>query len=88
MLPAMRKMSGLKPRQIIDQPAQYEIILLGRLGEHVAASFPGMDLRIEDLAGGSRVTILNGVLVDQAALHGLLVQIRDLGLALISVRRL
>jgi hypothetical protein len=64
-------------------PAQYEIRVDGVLGEHWAGWFEGLQVRSE--AGE---TILSGPVTDQPALHGVLVKIRDLGMRLISVRRL
>lgn len=62
----------------------YEI----RVRDHLTAGwsqwFEEMDLRYE--ADGEMV--LNGYLPDQAALHGVLARIRDLGLTLISVKQL
>ena len=60
----------------------YEIRLQGRLSTRWVDWFDGLSLAYE--AG---VTVLNGPVVDQAALHGLLQTIRDLGLPLISVRQ-
>ena len=70
-------MSGPRP------PARYEIRVEGVLGEHWAGWFEG--LRVSSEAGE---TILSGPVADQPALHGVLVKIRDLGMRLISVRRL
>jgi hypothetical protein len=64
------------------QPAHYEIRVEGVLGEGWSAWFGGLHIAIE----GSD-TVISGVIPDQPALHGLLNQIRDLGLGLISVRR-
>ena len=63
---------------------RYEIRLQGHLGSRWAARFDGMTLA--RLADGS--TRLEGPVVDQAALHGLLHKVRDLGLPLVSVTRL
>jgi hypothetical protein len=60
----------------------YEIRLDGRLDERWASWFDGMTVEAEP--GG--VTVLRGQVADQAALHGLLARLRDLGLPLISVR--
>ena len=63
--------------------AHYEIRIEGVLGEHWAAWFEGLQVSSE--AGE---TILSGPVSDQPALHGVLVKVRDLGMCLISVRRL
>ncbi len=62
----------------------YEIRVEGRLGPEWSAWFGGM--AIEGRPGGG--TLIAGALADQAALHGILARIRDLGLPLVSVRRL
>lgn len=66
----------------LSQPAVYEIILGVYLDEHWQGWFPGMAMT-RDL--GQRTTTLTGRVADQSALHGLLAQIRDLGLPLLSV---
>jgi hypothetical protein len=60
----------------------YEICVRGRLGDRWAAWFDGME--ITDPGDGT--TVLRGPVVDQAALHGLLQRLRDVGLHLISLR--
>jgi hypothetical protein len=65
----------------MDQAAQYEIRVEGRLDTRWAAWFDGLALTYE--ADGT--TVLHGPVVDQAALHGLLQKVRDLGLSLVSV---
>ena len=60
---------------------RYEIRLKGHLGSRWAAWFDG--LSITRCSDGT--TIIHGPVADQAALHGLLQKIRDLGLPLISV---
>ena len=64
-------------------PAEYEIRVAGILDGRWAAWFDG--LRV---SGHGDETIIRGLLADQPALHGLLAKVRDLGLCLISVRRL
>ncbi len=64
-------------------PMTYEIRLAGHLDRRWAARLGGLALRHE--AGGT--TVLSGPIVDQAALHGLLQRIRDLGIPLVSVTR-
>ena len=66
------------------KPEVYEIRFEGRLGADWSGWFDG--LTVADQPGGE--TVLRGPVVDQAALYGILVRIRDLGLPLISVRRL
>lgn len=63
---------------------EYEIRVQGHLGPAWSRWFD--DLAVEELEDGS--TCLRGRLSDQAALHGLLNKIRDLGMPLLSVRRL
>ncbi len=67
-----------------DGPARYEIVVKGVLDEQWSDWFEGWRLTRDD-AG---YTTISGVPTDQAALHGVLVRIRDLGLELLSVRRL
>jgi hypothetical protein len=61
----------------------YEIRIKGRLGPEWSTWFNG--LTVTNQPGGE--TILSGAVADQAALHGLLIKVRDLGLPLLSVRR-
>ena len=60
----------------------YEIKIKGHLDPHWSDWFAGLKLTYS-LEGDE--TLLSGVLLDQAALHGLLERIRDLNLKLISV---
>ena len=64
-----------------DEPGLYAIRLQGHLEDRWAVRFAGLTLTRE--ANGE--TLLTGPVVDQAALHGLLRQVRDLGMPLISV---
>jgi hypothetical protein len=61
-------------------PELYEIRLASHLSDGMRGRFEGLSVRLEP--GGE--TVLSGAL-DQAALHGTLIVIRDLGLKLISV---
>lgn len=63
------------------QPGLYEIRLKGHLDTRWAERFEGLSFSHEE--GGT--TILSGPVADQAALHGLLRRVRDLGLTLIAV---
>jgi hypothetical protein len=59
----------------------YEIRLQGRLDQRWTAVFDGMTLTAHD----DGTTVIRGEVMDQAALHGLLARLRDLGLPLLSV---
>jgi hypothetical protein len=61
----------------------YEIRVKGVLGSGWSAWFEG--LRVASDERGQ--TVIAGPVVDQAALHGLLAKVRDLGLELLEVRR-
>jgi hypothetical protein len=62
-------------------PGRYEIRLRGHLAARWAAWFDGMTVT----TASDGTTVLEGPVVDQAALHGLLTKLRDVGLPLISV---
>jgi hypothetical protein len=64
--------------------SRYEIRVRGRLGTSWAAWFDGLEITGE--ADGT--SVICGAVVDQAALHGLLQRLRDLGLPLESLSRL
>ena len=63
------------------QPGRCEIRLKGRLDARWVAWFDGLSFSYES----DDTTLIHGLVVDQAALHGLLRKVRDLGLPLISV---
>ena len=62
----------------------YEIRVSGRVPEAWQDVFADMQMRVVEDAGGP-VTILRSSLLDQAALHGVLQNLYDLGLGLIKV---
>jgi hypothetical protein len=64
-------------------PVFYEIRVKGHIGENWSSWFEGMAIRHEE----SGETVLSGPLVDEAALHGVLIKIRDLGLSLVELKR-
>jgi len=70
--------------KIQDSTMNYEIRVQGYLGENAAIWFDGFKVE-HDPAGE---TILRGTIMDQAALHGILTRIRDLGLNLTLVRQM
>jgi hypothetical protein len=61
-------------------PTTYRIRIAGQLDARWAAWFDGLTITLDE---GD--TLLTGPVVDQAALHGLLRRVRDLGLPLVSV---
>jgi hypothetical protein len=65
----------------MSETATYEIRIQGHLDSRWTAWFEGMEL-IADQDGS---TLVRGQVTDQAALHGLIQKVRDLGLPLISV---
>ncbi|MBI5959383.1 MAG: hypothetical protein HY866_11650 [Chloroflexi bacterium] len=69
------------PIKAHPEPELYEIRVRGHLDARWASKFDGLTITLED-AGD---TLLTGPVIDQAALHGLLKKVRDLGLPLISV---
>ncbi len=71
---AMSKSIGL------TQAARYEIRVKGELDARWESWFEGMTI-----IPGDDETIIRGTVADQAALHSLLLRIRDLGLPLIAV---
>ena len=60
---------------------RYRLVLRGELGEPFGFLFEGMQM--DQVAG---TTVLTGSVIDQAHLHGLLQQIQDLGIELISIQ--
>ena len=61
----------------------YQIRIKGHLSHQWADWFEGLTITLED----NGVTLLRGLVVDQAALYGLLRKVRDLGLPLLAVNR-
>ena len=64
-----------------DQPTTYRVRIKGHLGPEWTDWFGGLAITLEDNGD----TLLTGLVVDQAALHGLLRRVRDLGMPLVSV---
>ena len=65
------------------EPERYEIRIKGHLDDKWADWFEGLTITRED----NGETLLIGPVVDQAALHGVLRKVRDLGMPLLSVSR-
>jgi len=70
----------LDPQADSSQPTVYQIRIAGRLGSRWDDWFEGLTIALD---GGD--TLITGPVVDQAALHGLLKRVRDLGMPLVSV---
>ena len=61
----------------------YEIRIKGHLGQQWTDWFEGLTIRLQENGD----TLLTGLVVDQAALYGLLKKVRDLGMPLLAVNR-
>ena len=77
----MTERHTLTPRSI--EAGRYEIRLTGHLDARWTAWFDGLAVSYQD----DGTTVISGPVADQAALHGLLQRVRDLGLPLVSVER-
>ena len=71
----------LEPKTDPSQPVVYQIRIKGHLGREWTDWFEGLTITLEEDGD----TLLTGPVIDQAALHGLLKKVRDLGMPLISV---
>ena len=69
------------PKTDPGQPIIYQIRIKGHLGSQWTDWFEGLTITLEDNGD----TLLTGPVIDQAALHGLLRKVRDLGMPLVSV---
>ena len=75
--------NGLDPETDPHQPMIYQIRIKGHLGSQWTDWFGGLKITLEDNGD----TLLTGPVADQAALHGLLKKVRDLGMPLVSANR-
>jgi hypothetical protein len=71
------------PKSNPRQPNIYQIRIKGHLGSQWSDWFEGLTITLEE----NGETLLSGPVVDQAALHGLLKRVRDLGMPLLAVNR-
>ena len=71
----------LEPKPTPSQPVVYQIRLKGHLAREWTIWFEGLTITLEEDGD----TLLTGPVIDQAALHGLLKKVRDLGMTLVSV---
>jgi hypothetical protein len=63
------------------QPMDYQIRVKGHLSSQWTEWFEGLTITLEEDGN----TLLTGTVIDQAALHGLLKKVRDLGVPLLSI---
>ena len=75
----------MKQELTLDTPATYQIIVQGYLEKHWSDWFEGMDILPNVNKEGMRFTKLTGIIIDQAALHGVIRKLYDLGMPLLSV---
>ena len=68
--------------------AEYQIKVLGWLGQDWSDWFDGLTITNQAELDSEPVTVLTGCVIDQAALHGILRKIANLGLPLLAVNRL
>ena len=73
----------LKPKLDSDHAEVYQIRIEGQLGREWTDWFEGLNITLQDNGD----TLLTGPVLDQAALYGLLKKVRDLGMPLVSVKR-
>ena len=73
--------NNLEPETDPGQPIVYQIRIKSHLGSDWTDWFEGLTITLEDTGD----TLITGPVVDQAALHGLLKKVRDLGMPLVSV---
>ncbi len=71
----------LEPKPTQYQSVIYQIRLKGHLGSQWTDWFEGLTITLEEDGN----TLLTGPVLDQAALHGLIKKVRDLGMPLVSV---
>ena len=73
---------------MFNEQADYEICVQGHLDERRALYFEGLTITAEFDQKGTPITTLSGPIADQAALHGVLAKLRDIGIPVISVNRI
>ena len=80
-----RVMEIYRPSASMFEPATYRITILGTLDKNWSDYCGGMNIEHDIMLNQYPVTILTGVLVDQAALNGVINSLYDLGCPLLSV---
>ena len=74
----------MNPSHQQDKPVIYQIRVKGILDEQWSSWLGGLTI-VPQVSGE---TLLTGPVRDQAALHGLIIKIRDMGLPLLSIKRM
>ena len=77
-------MTDLEPQAAPFHSMVYQIRIKGHLSSQWSDWFDGLNVELEEDGD----TLLTGPVVDQAALHGLLKKVRDLGMPLLSVNQI
>jgi hypothetical protein len=83
-----RRYEIMRPRRLnpggFERYDTYQIVIRGQISSQWSDWFDGFTIRLDEPGQ----TILTGPVVDQAALHSILKKIRDLGLPLVSLKRI
>ncbi len=72
----------------MEAKARYRITVGDHLDGHWANWFEGIQIAHQVIGDGSRITLLESDEIDQAALHGILIRLRNLNLPLVSLERI
>jgi hypothetical protein len=72
-------------REPIDEATAYQICVRGHVDSRWSDWFSGFSIQTDFTPDGEPITILSGEVADPSALSGILVQISDMNLALVSV---
>ncbi len=72
----------------LNQPAYYQIEVIGHIDSKRATWFSELKIVNSYLKDGTPITVMKGEVLDQAMLHGLIAKIRDLGLPLHAINRI
>ena len=84
-MPEARKYASSR---IFDEPASYQICILGTLEERWADCLGGLAVTAAAGPDGQAMTVLTGELADQVALSGVLQGLHRLGFTLLSVEKM
>jgi hypothetical protein len=76
------------PKKVVANTEEYQIKVKGWLDERWSEWFDNMTITNLSDSSNEPVTLFTGRVIDQAALHGLLTKIYNLGLPLLSINRI